>query len=155
MVNDSPIVVTQLNTYDNTGKPEFPTQLDKINVLVLDYHDIYLTGFVLYLKLCGFNVIGFTNKEADFKKLLIRNRSIADIAIVNYKLSKRETLEVARFVKEKYPRIRVVINTQYAGGLLNKKLQAIGIEGVILKTDYNTEQIIKALLSVYQGKTLW
>ncbi|WP_315820990.1 hypothetical protein [Paraflavitalea speifideaquila] len=77
--------------------------------------------------------------------------NLPDIAIINYKTSRPVSLDVARWIKEHYPGIKVVINTQFSHRIPVSKLQQIGIEGVIIKAIHSYHEIISALHVVYNG----
>lgn len=124
---------------------------NKIKVVVHDYHGLYLGALVEMLRFGGFDVVGQAIDEMKLMELLSLN-SIPDIAIVNYKTSDPKTLDLARLVKERYPFIKVVINTQYTSKLLLNELKRIQVEGFIIKTS-DKEQITNTLLAIYNGNT--
>lgn len=123
----------------------------KIKIMVLDYHDLYLNGFTAILRIMGFNVIGQARDGIELFEILCQNE-LPDIIIINYKISRPETFNVARLVKEKYVHIKVIINTQYTSRRLLDEMKGIGIEGLILKSVYDNEQINETLFTIYNGK---
>ena len=149
------------NTSPITGQPNEPKKpvirtllANKIKVVLQDYHSQYLAGFSTFLNLAGFNVVAGVSSEIDLIVYLNSN-TLPDILIINYKSTQPQTLDLARLVKEKYPFLMVIINTQYISELLLNELKCIGIEGFILKAVYDKNQITTTLLTVYNGnKTL-
>lgn len=133
------------------NEPERPVTrsllADKIKVVVQDYHGLYLGALVETLLCSRFDVIGQAVDEMKLMELLSLN-ILPDIVIVNYKTSNPKTLNLARMVKEKYPFIKVVINTQYTSKLLLNELKRIRVEGFLLKA-YDKEQITNTLLTIY------
>lgn len=121
-----------------------------IQVLLHDYHSQYLTGFCSFLTLAGFNVVAGVGSEIDLMNYLNSN-PLPDIVIINYKTTQPKTLNVAKLVRDKYPNVKIVINTQYINLSLLSELNKVGIDGFILKTEYSKTQIIEVLQAVYDG----
>jgi DNA-binding NarL/FixJ family response regulator len=147
----------QSNANPINSQPNEPDQpaihtlfINGINIVVLDYHDLYLVGFVAFLQLIGFNVTGKARKGTELLNLLGTNE-LPDIAIINYKTTQPQTLNVAKLVRDKYPNVKIVINTQYLSLSLLNELNKVGIDGLILKTEYSKQQIIEVLQAVYNG----
>lgn len=150
MESNTSLVVSQPNQPHN---PVIHTLfIHKIKVVVLDYHSLYLDGFCTFLNLNGCNVIGRSRTGTELIRLLTTNE-LPDLTIINYKTTKPKTLIVARVLKRKYPSLKVIINTQYTSKLLQDELDKIGVEGLILKTEYDKKQIIEVLLATYNGNT--
>lgn len=140
------------NSFFLPAKPELTTPLSNhIKVIVEDYHSLYLEAFSMLLRINGFNVIGQAHNGTQLMESINPNE-LPDIAIINYKTSKRESLNAAHLIKQHYPVIKVIINTQFNYNIPVDEMKRIGIEGWIIKANHDTSQIIKALHLVYNGQ---
>ena len=124
---------------------------NEIRVMVEDYHCLYLEAFVMFLLHNGFDIVGQAN---DGIKLIesINPLELPDIVIINYKISKPESLNAARLIKQHHPAIKVIINTQFDYRIPFEEMKEIGIEGLLIKAKHDSPQIIKILYSVYAGE---
>jgi DNA-binding NarL/FixJ family response regulator len=131
-------------------KPVIHTQLANIKVVVQDYHGLYLGGIATVLRSAGFNVIGQVSGVMQLMKILSANNNI-DIVIINYKVTKPITLNLAKVVKRNYPYLKIVLNTQYVTTLLFYEMMKIGIEGYFVKGIEDKDEIKNKLLSIYNS----
>ena len=121
-----------------------------IKVLVQDYHDIYREAFSKLLRINGINVIGEVQNGIDVIQR-IDPTNLPNIAIINYKTSKRESLNAACLIKEQYPVIKIIINTQYNYGIPIDRIKQMGVEGIIIKAVHSTSQMIEVIRLVHSG----
>ena len=122
----------------------------EIKVLVQDYHDLYREAFIAVLRINGINVISEIQDGIDILQA-ITPANQPEIAIINYKTSKRESLNAACSIKERYPHIKVIINSQFNYGLPIDRIIQIGIEGIIIKAIHSTAHVISTIRLVYSG----
>lgn len=121
-----------------------------VKVLVQDYHDIYRQAFVMLLRINGITVIGEVKNGIDVIQA-INPANLPDIAIINYKTSKRESLKAACIIKEQYPGIKVIISSQFSYGIPIDSIKEIGIEGIIIKAIHSTAKMVAVIHLVYNG----
>ena len=121
-----------------------------IKVLVQDYHDLYREGFAMLLRIHGIMVTGEVQNGIDVLQA-INPTNPPDIAVINYKTSKLESLNTACLVKRIYPNIKVIINSQFHYSIPVELIKGMGIEGIIIKAIHSTPQMIDAIRIVYNG----
>jgi DNA-binding NarL/FixJ family response regulator len=121
-----------------------------IKVMVQDYHDLYREAFITLLRINGINVIADLQNGIDVLDT-INPANLPDIAIINYKTSNRQSLNAACSIKEQYPGIKIIINSQYNYGLPIDRIKQIGIEGIIIKAIHSTAQMVDVIHLVYNG----
>ena len=137
--------------YRPSQTPDVNTPINStINVLVQDYHNLYREGFITLLRINGINVVGEVQNGIDVLQVIDPD-NLPDIAIINYKTSKRESLNAACLIKEQYPRIKVIINTQFNYSIPVDRIKQIGIEGIIIKVIHSTAEMIKVIRLVHNG----
>jgi DNA-binding NarL/FixJ family response regulator len=145
---------TSKSVYRLFPTPEINTTVNNtptpIKVLVQDYHDLYREGFTMLLRINGIRVIGEVQNSIDIIQA-INPINPPDIAIINYKTSKRESLNAACLIKQQYPDIKVIINSQFHYSLPIDRIKEIGIEGIIIKAIHSTVQMINAVRLVHSG----
>ena len=150
MESGTSLVANQPNESSN---PEIHTlSPNNVKVMVQDYHSLYLEGFTWTLRQLGFNVIG-SSQDATGLIESLHNIGLPDIAIINYKTSSRQTLDLAREVKGNYPEVKVVMNVAANFHVPIDEMKRIGIEGVIYKVHHSTVLFVQALHTVYNGGT--
>lgn len=131
----------------NTTVNDTPTP---IKVLVQDYHDLYREGFIMLLRINGIAVISEVQDGINVIQS-INPANLPDIAIINYKTSRRESLNAACLIKQQYPDVKVILNSQYSYSLPIGRIKEIGIEGIIIKAIHSTAQMINAIRLVHSG----
>lgn len=73
---------------------------------------------------------------------------LPDIAIINYKTNRPETLDAARWLRTNYPKVKIVISTLFPYHLPEEEFKALGIEGIIIKSEANANTIVTTLKKV-------
>ncbi len=125
-----------------------------IRIMVVDDHDLYREVLVDFLERNGFRVTYAIRAEVDLEEIL-QASGLPDIAIISYKTSKSNNLTSLRWLREHHPHIRILITTLFNDKIPTDELKRLGIEGVIVKSHADTQQIVKALRTIHGGKTFY
>ena len=121
-----------------------------IKVALAEDHDAYRAELVKLLRSHDF-LLTCDTKNGLFTRTL-HPFLLPDIAIINYKTRRPETLNAARWLREAYPKVRIVISTLFPFHLPENEFKALGIDGVIIKSQQNADSIIEMLQRVYKGE---
>ena len=123
-----------------------------IRVIVADEHRLYREALSKLLQRNGFLVIGSADTPAE---LLGSIAPLPDIAIISYKTTRPATLSTARWLKEHYPQIKVLVITLFNNLLPLNEFIRSGVEGVVIKSHADPMQIVKALNSIHSGNVFY
>jgi len=123
-----------------------------IKVIVADEHRLYREALGKLLQRNGFLVIGSADTPAE---LLTPTAPLPDIAIISYKTTRPATLTTARWLKEHYPQIKVLVITLFNNLLPLNEFIRSGVEGVVIKSHADPMQIVKALNSIHNGNVFY
>ncbi len=96
-------------------------------------------GINCFLVTNGKEAIDLVEKEKDF-----------DVALVDIRIPEIDGIEVAAYIKRKYPRTRVVMQTAHAFEEEMKKAREVGCDGYITKP-FTKEQLIDEIKRVTKG----
>ncbi len=122
-----------------------------IKIVLADDHTIIRDGLKLMLKDAGpeIRVVGEVSSGEELIKLLTDTE--ADIVLLDIFMPGMDGLQVARYVSQKFPNLKIIILTVTNNeNYIREALQA-GVLGYLLKTADQTE-LIQAIQSVINGK---
>jgi len=125
-----------------------------IKVVVADEHRLYREALSRMLRRHGFFVMGAADTPAELMASL-SPPDLPDIAIVSYKSTRPSTLTTARWLKENYPEVKVLVITLYNNLLPVGEFLRSGIEGVVIKSHADPGQIVNALQVIYNGSVFY
>lgn len=121
-----------------------------IRIMVADDHDLYREVLIDFLKRNGFTVIGATGTGTELMQSF-SSLSRSDIAIIGYKTSRPNGLEAIRWLRDRYPFVRILITILFNDKIPLEEFRLLGVEGIIIKSHADTQQIIKALQVIHTG----
>jgi DNA-binding NarL/FixJ family response regulator len=142
-----------LNPHDN---------MNKIKLILVDDHEIYLAG--LRLKLASYSELVEVIAEAsDYEGFMahLDDSLVPDVILMDYHLPGMDGITIAQKLKthEKYQAIKIIILSAYSSHFLNahnydliREAIDTGIEGYLLK-DSGIDEIILAINNVINGVT--
>lgn len=122
-----------------------------IRIMVVDDHDLYREVLADFLERNGFKVTN-TLRAGDGLKEVLATSDLPDILIISFKTSKPDNLMILRWLKKEFPSVRILITTLFNDKIPTEELKQLGVEGVIIKSHADTQQIVKALRTIYSGK---
>lgn len=125
-----------------------------IRIMVVDDHDLYREVLADFLTRNGFMVIHALRSDQLLEDIL-RPDHLPDIAIISFKTSKSNNLTSLHWLRGQYPLVKILITTLFNDKIPLEDLKGIGIEGVIIKSHADTQQIVKALQAIHAGQTFY
>jgi DNA-binding NarL/FixJ family response regulator len=125
-----------------------------IKVLVADDHTLYRDALIKVLHRSGFTVIATACNEAELMTF-IHPLHLPDIAIISYKTTRPATLASARWIKQHYPQVKVLVMTLFNYLVPIDTFMQTGIEGVVIKARADPRQIVHALKLIYKGELFY
>ncbi|MBS1563303.1 MAG: response regulator transcription factor [Bacteroidetes bacterium] len=123
-----------------------------IRVIVADEHRLYRETLSKLLERNGFLVVGTADSPAD---LLTHDGPLPDIAIISYKTTRPASLATARWLKEEYPQVKVLVITLFSNLLPVNELISSGVEGIVIKSHADPGEIVRALNVIHGGKAFY
>lgn len=125
-----------------------------IRIMVVDDHDLYREVLTDFLERNGFKVTHSLKAGAGMEESL-QPDDLPDIAIISFKTSKIGNMTHLRWLKNSFPSVRVLITTLFNDKIPMEELKQLGINGVIIKSNADTQQIMKALRLVQDGHSYY
>ncbi len=132
-----------ITLYTNT-KP-----LSMINIVIADDHPIFIDGIKTALK--DEQEISIIGEALNGKQVLeLLKYKKADIILLDINMPEMDGLETAEAIKRRFPKVKVIMLTQYNEKRLVKKCLDLGVESYLLK-DCGKPELIKAIRSIASG----
>jgi two-component system, NarL family, invasion response regulator UvrY len=125
-----------------------------IKVLVADDHTLYRDALIKILSRSGFTIIATARNEAELMSF-IHPLHLPDIAIISYKTTRPATLASARWVKQHYPQVKVLVMTLFNYLVPIDTFMQSGIEGLVIKARADPRQIVNALKQIHKGEVFY
>lgn len=125
--------------------------MQKINVYLADDHPIFLDGLIAILSrnekihIAGHGTNGLHVKQ------YFQEGNTADVVVLDIRMPYVDGVEVTRFLRTKYPDIRILILSMMNDINYIRQLREEGVSGYILK-DKGREELETAILTVMGGK---
>jgi two-component system, NarL family, nitrate/nitrite response regulator NarL len=124
--------------------------MEKINVFVVDDHQIFLDGIVsLLTDEADIRITGTAHngKQAIEK---IKN-SKTDVVLMDINMPVMDGIEATKHLRNSNPEIRILMLTMYNEPRFIKECLEIGAKGYVLK-NISKDDLVKAIHTVYQDK---
>lgn len=124
---------------------------DTIKIMIADDHRIVLDGLVALINTTkDIEVVGLAINGKQTLEILEKHSDI-NIAVLDLEMKVMDGLETTRKIKEKYPKVKVLILTMHEGESFIKAILGVGAEGYILKNKGSNE-LLSAIRTIYQGE---
>ena len=125
--------------------------MKQIKIIIADDHSLFINGLQLLLK--GESWLTITGIANDGKELLdILAQSQPDLVLLDLNMPKINGLEASRYIKQKYPAIKLIILSTYNEEHLINKAKQIGINGYILK-NCNRDELLQTVRLVMNNQS--
>src|SRR5919112_4365616 len=129
-----------------------PRVMERIKVLIVDDHRVVREGLSAILKTKdNVDVLG---EAQDGQEAVEKARSLLpDVILMDVSMPKMTGVEATRIIKREFPHIGIIALTMYEEQQYIFDLVRGGATGYLLK-DSDSDQIVKAIQSVYRGDSL-
>jgi DNA-binding NarL/FixJ family response regulator len=123
----------------------------QIKIIIADDHRIFAEGLRNIID--GRNGIAVT-AIADNGKQLLGNITDdnCDVVLLDINMPEMDGLEALELLKQKHPRVKILVLTMYNRMEFVKKMVSKGVHGYVLK-NIDIEKLIEAIQFVYEGKS--
>jgi two-component system, NarL family, nitrate/nitrite response regulator NarL len=122
-----------------------------IQIIIADDHNLFINGLQLLLK--EEKDVAVTDIANDGKELLdILGRKQPDMILLDINMPKLNGLEAARYIKQSYPAIKIIILSTYNEEHLVEKAKQYGANGYLLKNS-NKEELLQTIRLVNNNQT--
>lgn len=126
--------------------------MDRIKVLIVDDHRVVREGLSAILK--SKDNIQVLGEAQDGQEAVDKARSLLpDVILMDVSMPKMTGVEATRIIKREFPHIGIIALTMYEEQQYIFDLVRGGATGYLLK-DSDSDQIVKAIQSVYRGDSL-
>jgi two-component system NarL family response regulator len=126
--------------------------MDRIKVLIVDDHRVVREGLSAILK--SKENIQVLGEAQDGQEAVEKARSLLpDVILMDVSMPKMTGVEATRIIKREFPHIGIIALTMYEEQQYIFDLVRAGATGYLLK-DSDSDQIVKAIQSVYRGDSL-
>ena len=122
-------------------------------VLLVDDENLLLDSLEIILSLNGMEIVGKANDGNAALKLLSSMNAACDIALVDLNMKGMGGIELIRVMKEKYPKIRILVLTTFYDDKNITEAIAGGADGYLLK-DSGKDAILGAVNQIMGGTTV-
>lgn len=125
--------------------------MEKINIMVVDDHQIFRTGLILLLN--EIEYIGNIQEASDGEEVfdVLEKGKIPDIILMDIKMPKMNGIDATAKVLEKYPKIKIVALSMHDEEKYLDSMLRAGAKGFLSKK-VGLEDLEKAIKRVYDGK---
>lgn len=124
--------------------------MDKIKLLIADDHVILRDGIVSLLHgEKSFEVTGTAGTGHEVMQL-VRNNDY-DVCLLDINMPGPDGIEIARFITENKPAIKIIMLTTYNDPEIISELVHIGVAGYLLKNS-DKQELTEAVLRVMKGR---
>lgn len=124
-----------------------------VRVFLVDDHKLIRDGIrAMLLGNLSFKVVGTAGNVDDFFSQL--EETTPDICVLDVQLPGKNGVEIAEFLKDKHPKIKILILTALKEDAPVKQCRDIGVEGMISK-DSGKDTYLEALEALKAGRTFY
>ena len=124
--------------------------MGKIKIILIDDHQMFRDGVKSVL--CdekNISVIGEVGTGKDLYQMLKSKRP--DLVITDISMPDISGIEIAKYVSENYPAIKILILSMHSNEEFITKALSAGANGYLPK-DTSMDELLKAINTIYQGE---
>jgi len=126
-------------------------KLNKIPTIIIDDHNMFLDGIRNLLSESDLVEIRYALSDTKRIEKILENNKDITLIITDINIPGRDGIELSKYIKSKYPNIKIIILSMLNQSDIIHKLLNIGIDGYLLK-NANIEELNKAIKSVFYGE---
>ncbi len=121
-----------------------------IKLIIADDHNLFIDGLKLLIKdEPDMQVTEIANDGRELLSLLPGRN--ADIVLLDINMPNLNGLDAARFIKQSYPSLKIIMLSTYNDEHLVEKAKTLGANGYLLKTT-NREELLQTIRLVASGQ---
>ena len=124
--------------------------MNKINLLIVDDHTMFLQGIISLLEQeSNINII---DKAVNgIEALEIIKKGTIDFIILDISMPEMDGIEFSKIIKKQHPHIKILILSTHSNVMIVSRLIRIGVNGYLLK-NAEKEELLKAINTIGLGK---
>jgi len=124
--------------------------MNKINLLIVDDHTMFLQGIISLLE--QETNITIAGKAVNGKEALeIIQKTAIDFIILDISMPEMDGIELSKILKKQYPHIKILILSTHSNVMIVSRLIRIGVNGYLLK-NAEKEELLKAINAIASGE---
>ncbi len=124
--------------------------MNKINLLIVDDHTMFLQGIISLLE--QETNITIAGKAVNGKEALeIIQKTAIDFIILDISMPEMDGIELSKILKKQYPHIKILILSTHSNVMIVSRLIRIGVNGYLLK-NAEKEELLKAINTIASGE---
>jgi DNA-binding NarL/FixJ family response regulator len=125
--------------------------MHNIKIIIADDHTLFIHGLQLLLKEeKGIEIIDIAGNGKELLQVLEKNKP--DLVLLDLNMPVMNGLEAGRYIKMKYPGIKMIILSTYSEEHLVEKAKQTGFNGYLLK-NCSREELLQAINMVINNQT--
>ncbi|MDQ6531318.1 response regulator transcription factor [Flavobacterium sp. LHD-85] len=124
--------------------------MDKINLLIVDDHTMFLEGIISLLEReSNITIIDKATNGTDALKII--QKATIDFIILDISMPEMDGIELSKILKKQYPHIKILILSTHSNVMIVSRLIRIGVNGYLLK-NAEKEELLKAINTIALGE---
>lgn len=124
--------------------------MDKINLLIVDDHTMFLEGIISLLEReSNITIIDKAINGIDALKII--QKETIDFIILDISMPEMDGIELSKILKKQYPHIKILILSTHSNVMIVSRLIRIGVNGYLSK-NAEKEELLKAIDAIALGE---
>ena len=121
-------------------------------LMIVDDHEMILIGLKNFLESKTDWTVAGEARDIDSAKNILQNiSSLPQIIVIDIELGEESGFDLALFVRENYPSMKIIMYTMHDGNDYVLKAKQTKIDGYISKAS-DSEEFLKCIDAVYKGQ---
>ncbi len=121
-----------------------------LKIIIAEDHPIVIDGIkLLFHESADYEVVGEANTEKEIISVCLNLQP--DFLVLDLNLGGKNSIDLIDEIKNRFPKLKILIFSSYQTSVLIKKALSLGVEGYLLK-DATKNDWLEALSSIGEGK---
>ncbi|WP_445721339.1 response regulator [Flavobacterium sp.] len=127
--------------------------METTKIIIADDHNMFLEGIASLLS--NSDDVEIVGKASNGKEALsLLEKTKTDIIVLDISMPEMDGIEVAKYIKKKYPDLKTLILSTHSNSHMIAKLIRIGIDGYLLK-NAEKDELLYAIKKIKSGSTYY
>ncbi|CAM3922405.1 MULTISPECIES: response regulator transcription factor [Flavobacterium] len=127
--------------------------METTKIIIADDHNMFLEGIASLLS--NSDDVEIVGKASNGKEALsLLEKTKTDIIVLDISMPQMDGIEVAKYIKKKYPDLKTLILSTHSNSHMIAKLIRIGIDGYLLK-NAEKDELLYAIKKIKSGSTYY